>query len=105
MSKNFSPDCEILVTEDCPKEFVWGVEKVFQERRLNIHTTCLYRDSNLQVIIKSCIINSVKSIILINAGLAHLGKVSVQVFKDGSSDSEVRCDGTLNKDICVLTEL
>ncbi|KAL2316299.1 Poly(A) binding protein Nab3 [Schizosaccharomyces pombe] len=105
MSKNFSPDCEILVTEDCPKEFVWGVEKVFQERRLNIHTTCLYRDSNLQVIIKSCIINSVKSIILINAGLAHLGKVSVQVFKDGSSDSEVRCDEYAAVDVMVAASI
>ncbi|EPY54175.1 poly(A) binding protein Nab3 [Schizosaccharomyces cryophilus OY26] len=98
-------DCQIIVIDDTPIEFVYKVENALRESSLNVVLASLTPKLSLQALVHQCVLDGVSAIVYVTSRLSQVGCMSVQTFQRTENPSEIRYDEYANIDLYAAVEL
>ncbi|KTW27266.1 hypothetical protein T552_02249 [Pneumocystis carinii B80] len=102
---NNVPECQIIITDDTDRSFIYFVEKAFKEKGFRIDTLFLSPRLPLPSVVQQMIIEGIMAIIFLNRQLQSQSKISMQIFDRKADSSDVKFDEYANIDVHVAVAL
>lgn len=102
---NNVPECQIIVTDDTDRSFIYFVEKAFKDKGFRIDTLFLSPRLPLPSVVQQMIIEGIMAVIFLNRQLQSQSKISMQIFDRRANSSDVKFDEYANIDVHVAVVL
>ncbi|KAG5519742.1 hypothetical protein PMAC_000015 [Pneumocystis sp. 'macacae'] len=102
---NDVPECQIIITDDTDRSFIYFVEKVFKDKGFRIDTLFLSPRLSLPSVVQQMIIEGIMAIIFLNRQMQSQSKISMQIFDRRADSSDVKFDEYANIDVHVAVVL
>ncbi|QSL66840.1 hypothetical protein MERGE_001227 [Pneumocystis wakefieldiae] len=102
---NNVPECQIIITDDTDRSFIYFVEKAFKDKGFRIDTLFLSPRLPLPSVVQQMIIEGIMAIIFLNRQLQSQSKISMQIFDRKADSSDVKFDEYANIDVHVAVVL
>lgn len=102
---NHVPECQIIITDDTDRGFIYFVEKAFKDKGFRIDTLFLSPRLPLPSVVQQMIIEGIMAIIFLNRQLQSQSKISMQIFDRRADSSDVKFDEYANIDVHVAVVL
>ncbi|KTW31663.1 uncharacterized protein T551_00924 [Pneumocystis jirovecii RU7] len=102
---NDVPECQIIITDDTDRSFIYFVEKVFKDKGFRIDTLFLSPRLSLPSVVQQMIIEGIMAIIFLSRQMQSQSKISMQIFDRRADSSDVKFDEYANIDVHVAVVL
>ncbi|KAG4303572.1 hypothetical protein PCK1_000090 [Pneumocystis canis] len=102
---NDVPECQIIITDDTDRSFIYFVEKIFKDEGFRIDTLFLSPRLSLSSVVQQMIIEGIMAIIFLNRQMQSQSKISIQIFDRKADSSDVKFDEYANIDVHVAVIL
>ncbi|KAK9464433.1 hypothetical protein V1512DRAFT_213262 [Lipomyces arxii] len=99
------PECQILVTDRVDRNYVYYVQKTFEDRLIKVNVLDISPRVSMSAVIRQMIIEGVFAVVVLNGNLQDQAKLSLQVFEKTPGASSVRFDEYVEVDIAVGVEI
>ncbi|KAG4304262.1 hypothetical protein PORY_002237 [Pneumocystis oryctolagi] len=102
---NDVPECQIIITDDTDRSFIYFVEKNFRDKGFRVDTLFLSPKLSLPSVVQQMIIEGIMAIIFLNRQMQSQSKISMQIFDRKEDSSDVKFDEYANIDVHVAVVL